>query len=357
MCFFAPPGSHLGFLDSSRGDDPQDEDFLIFAEFALVSQRRRHALTLGLNPAYQHSRNAAHGSLAIRLYCDHFYGVSAGSDQDEEENEPLLTAGHYAEDSSHVSDASSCPDQRFSASAEDSEPPRLPAPAGKRKKKQKHIRHQRGAASAAEEGGGGRSSGPGTRRRSRVPETPHSCTETDKEDKKKRPSQRKHTSKDCCTDTSKKRSKRDKKGASKKGQRAEKDGENAHRGMRTLRYRIFPERSSDKCVVKGTNGGRGQRVTEEEKRSRKKKKGAKQSANQEGRSEEAVTGTSRRRKRKDESKSNGRQRSGAQAEDPPPPPKKKKCQWIIDLFKGKTKAASSAPQSKEDPASAQKRKR
>lgn len=358
MCVFALPGSQLGFLDGSRGDDPQDEDVLIFAEFALISQRRRHALTLGLNPAYQHSRNGAHGSLAIRLRPGHLYGVSPGFDLEEDEDEPLLSVGHHAEDSSEVSDSESSPDRRSSASDEDSDPQRLPAPTRKRKRKRKHGQKQRGARSPAEEGGGGWGSGPGTGRRRTALKTPHSSTEKErKKEMKKSPSQQKHTFKDCCADTSKKRSKRDKKRASRKGQRADKDREDAGRRPKTFRCCIFPKSSSDKCVVKETNKGRGQQAKEEEKRSRKKKReDAQQSANQEDRREEPVTGTSRKRKRKDESKSNGQQCSGVEHPPPGPPKKKKKFQWIMNLFKGRTKAGSSQPFT-EDPGPSQKRKR
>lgn len=333
---------HLGFLDNSRGDDPQDEDVLIFAEFALISPRRRGALTLGLNTSYHPTGN--NGSLAIDLYPDHFYDVSPGFDQEGEDYDALMfSIGQYAEDSSELSEtaADSSPDQRFSASSEDSEPQRLPAPGRRRKKKRKHKEQQRGARGAPEEGEGGLSSGPRTRSRRKDPKTPQ------EKDRKR--------SKDRGTDPSKKRSKRGKRRTSKKGKRAHKGRGNADRGMKTLRCRVFPAGGSDKCVVKRTNEGRGQQVTEEEKRSRKKdRKHTKHSGRQEGRGgEQPLTGTSRKRKRKDHTKSKVRR-----GEDPPPePPKKKKCEWIINLFKGKRKAATLSEQPKEDPASSQKRKK
>lgn len=133
--------------------------------------------------------------------------------------------------------------------------------------------------------------------------------------------------------------------------------------MKRLRCRIFPDSSSDKCVVKRTNEGRGQQVTEEEKRSRKKKK-RKHSAKQEGQGgEEPVTGASRKRNIKDDTKPSVRQRSGSKGEEPlPETPKKKKkkkkrYEWIINLFKGKRKPATLIGDSKEDPAPSQKRKR
>lgn len=339
----------MGFLDNSRGDDPQDEDLLIFAEFALVSQRR-NALTLDLNTLYQHTRN------------DYFYNVSPGFDEEEAEYDTsVFSVGHHAEDSSEIGESTtdSDPEPCLSASAEDSEPQRPPAQGRKRTKKRKHSKRQRGARCAPEEGEGDLSSGPRTRSRRKSPQSPHSCTDRlkDKNRTKKRaegPSQHKHTSKERHTEPSKPRSKRDKKGESNEGKRPR---EKTHSVLKTPRCRIFPDSGSGKCVAQGTNEGRGQQVTEEEKRGRKKKrKHTQHSAKQGGQAgKKPVTGTSRKRKAKDAHKSNEGQRSG---EDPlPEPPKKKKCAWIMNLFKGKTKVATSSNHSKEDPASSQKRKR
>lgn len=324
-------------------------------------------MTVGLNPSYQHTRNNANRSLAIHLYPDHLYNVSPGFDQEEEEYDTfVLSIGHIAEESSEISDtaAKDGENERFSASAEDSEPQRLPTLGRKRKKKRKHNEHQHGAGSATEEGEGGLSSGPQTRSRSNIPKTPHSCTDYLKDKKRskkgpKSPFQHKHTSKDCYTDTSKKGSKRDPKKASQNGKQADKDRDNTDRLMTTLPCHIFPDSSSDKCVIKSKNKGRDQQVREEEKRNRKKKrKNTKHSAKQEGRGgEEPVTGTSKKRKRKDDTKSKGGQHSGSKGEDPLPDPPKKKYEWIINLFKRKTKPAKLSDDSKEAPASSQKRKR
>lgn len=346
----------MGFLNNSRGDDPHNEDVRIFEEFALISQRRRHALTLDLSTSYQHTRNQGTRSVAIRLYPDHFYNVSPGFDQEEEEYDTLVfSVGRHAEDSSDISDraADNGPEQRFSASAEDSEPQCQPAQGRKRTKKRKHSERQRGAGVASEEGGD-LSAGP----RRRSPRSPRSCTDRlkDKNRSKKRaesPPQHKHTSKDPHTEPSKTRSKRDMKEASNQGRRANEGGKKSRRGLKTPGWRMFPDSSSDKSVGQGTNEGGGQQVTEEEKRARKKKRKHPQQGGRAGK--EPVTGTSRKRKVKDDPKSSAGQRSG---EDPLlEPPKKKKHAWIINLFKGKTKAATFSDHPKEDAASPQKRKR
>lgn len=361
MVLSGPAGVHLGFLDNSRGDDPQDEDFL---DFALISHRRRNALTLGLNTSYQHRSNDANGSLAIDLYPPHFYDFSSETDQEEDEYDAFVfSIGQFSEDSSEISEgaADNGPDEGCSASAEDSEPQRPPAP-GRKRRKRKPNEQQQGAGPKEPEGD--RSSGPQTRSRRKVPETPQSCTDGSKDEKRSKKrcgSQQKHASKDRRSDPSKKRSKRDKKRASKTGKQTDKDKEKTNRGLKLLRCRIFPNSNSDKRVAKKTGEGRGQQVSEEgEKRSRKKKrKHTKHSAKQEDRGgKEPVTGSSRKRKRRDETKSNEGQRSGSKGDDPPPgsPKKKKKCGWIISLFKGKTKPATLSD-SKNDPASSQKRKR
>lgn len=335
----------MGFLDNSRGDDPQDEDFLIFAEFALISHGRRPGLTLDLNTPSPPTGNEARGSLAIDLYPDRFF-----EPEGENYGTVVVSLGFYAEDGSDISEsaADNSPEQHLSASAEDSEPQRPPAPARRRKRKRKHKEQQRGA----EEAGGGPRPGPWTRSRAGVPTSPHSSTDClkDRKGSKKRPkSPSQHTSKDGHANTSKKRSKRVKKRGSQKGRRADEDKETANRVMKVLRCRIFPTSGSNQCVVKKANEGR---ETEEKKKIKIKRKHTKLSGGQEGRgAEEPVTATYS--KRKDGTKSNVRP-SGSKGEDSPPePPKKKKYEWITNLFRGRTKGGG---ESLPDPASTRNKK-
>lgn len=372
-------GLHLGLLDNSRGDDPQVEDFLIVAEFELVPRRRRGALTVGLNTLNQQGSNDNNQSVVIDLYEEDVLNISVnpygstnyfsfGFDQGEEEydNAFMFSRGNHAEDSSEISDATTenSPVSHFSATAEDSDPECRPTPLKKRLKKRKLSDCQHHA--SYEDCGHDPTSVPVKRRRVRtkvLSETPQHCTDPLRdtspgsskkrsEKRNKSPSQHKHGSKNHRTDHLKKRSKGGKIGKSKKRKRSNKD--NSPRRMK----RQHPDRASDKRVAKGNRKRLGQQENPTPKRKRKKKrKHLKHAAKHEGRDvEQALIGTSGKRKRKDDTKSNEYQCSGTK-DHLPEPPKKKKCEWIMNLFRRKTKPAPLPTDSKEDPTPPKKRNR
>lgn len=365
-------GLQLGLLDNSRGDDPQVEDFLIVAEFELVPRRRRGALTVGLNTLNEQGSNDNNQSVVIDLYEEDVLNISFnpygstnnfsfGFDQGEEEydNAFMFSRGNHAEDSSEISDATTenSPVSHFSATAEDSDPECRPTPLKKRLKKRKLID------ASYEDCGHDPTSVPVKRRRVRtkvLSHTPQQCTDPLRdtlpgsskkrsEKRNKSPSQHKHGSKNHRSDHLKKRSKG---GKSKKRKRSKKG--NSPRRMK----RQHPDNGSDKRVAKGNRKRLSQQEDPTPKRKRKKKrKYSKHAAKYEGRNvEEPLTGTSGKRKRKDDTKSNEYQCSGTK-DRLPKPPKKKKCEWIMNLFRRKTKPAPLPTDSKEDPTPPKKRNR
>lgn len=370
-------GLHLGLLDNSRGDDPTLEDFLIVAEFELVSRQRRGALTVGLNALDQHSSTDDNQSVEIDLYDEDFLNISFNPygatdcfsfefDQQEVEydNAFMLLMGNETEDSSESSDAATrnSPAHQLSATAEDSGPESRPAPLTKRLRKRKQGNCQPHSSSEDRESD---VTVPRKRRRVRnvLSPIPQPCTDplrdilpgsSKKRSKKKNesPSQHNRGSKNHCTDPLKKRSKRGGKGKSKKRERSDKD----NTARRTKRRR--PGSGSDKCVVKGTGETPGpQGNPPREGKRKKKRKHSKDAAKQEVRDvEEPLTGTSGNRKRRDDAKADECQCSGAN-DLLPDPPKKKKCEWIINLFNRKTKPAPLPTDSKEEPTSSKKRNR
>lgn len=365
----------MGLLDNSRGDDPQLEDFLIVAEFELVPRRRRGALTIGLNTLNERGSNDNNQSVVIDLHEEDLLNISFNPyrsanylssvfDQNEEEydNSFMFARGNHAEDSSEISDSTTqnSPVSHFSATAEDSDPECRPTPLRKRLKKRKLSDSQHHA--SYEECGHNPTSVPVKRRRARtkvLSQTPQHCTEPLRdnlpgfskkrsEKRNKSPSQHKHGSKK--TNHLKKRSKGGKRQKSKKRKRSDKD--NTPRSMK----RRHPHSGSGKRVVKGNSERLGQEEEPTPERKRKKKrKHSKHAAKHEGRDvEEPSTGTSGKRKRKDDTKSNECQSSGTK-DHLPEPPKKKKCEWIINLFTGKTKPTALPTDSKEDPTPPKKR--
>lgn len=356
----------MGLLDNSRGDDPQLEDFLIVAEFELVPRRRRGALTIGLNTLNEPGGNDNNQSVVIDLHEEERLNISFNpyrptnylssefnQDREEYDHSFRFSRGNHAEHSSEISDSTTqnSPVSHFSATAEDSDPECRPTPLTKRSKKRKTSDCQHHG--SCEEGGHNSTSVPVKRRRVRtkvLSQTPQHCTDPLRTSKKR--SEKKNGSKKHRTDHLKKRSKGGKRGKSKKRKRSDKN--NTTRCMK----RRHPHSGSGKRVVKRNNERLGQQEDPTPERKRKKKrKHSKHAAKHEGRDvAEPSTGSSGKRKRKDDTKSNESQSSGTK-DHLTKPPKKKKCEWIINLFTGKTTPTPLPTDSKEDPKPPKKRNR
>lgn len=367
-----PTGLHMLLLDNSRGDDIQMEDFLIVAEFDFPHQRRG-ALIVGLK-TNQYGRNDINHSLVIHVYQDLFYNSFNlfGSDQNEEDNSNFMfSIGIWIEDSSEISDSTTetSPTSHFNATAEDSDPESWPTPLIKRFKKRK-INDRQQAGSTADDREQDLSPVPRKRRRVRnkvLPQIPHvspdhvkdslpGCSKKEDQTSRRRntsPCQRKHVSKDRHSDPSKKRLKREKRRESKQRKTSGKD--NTDRCMKKGRC---PDCDTDKHVVKRFSERLDQQETEEDplpcRKRKEKRKHAEDPAQHEGRDvEEPLAGTASKRKRKDDTTSNACRSSGTKEN----PSRTKTCEWIINLFKKKTKPATLPNDSKEDPTSSKKSRR
>lgn len=343
-------------LDNSRGDDIQMEDFLIVAEFDFP-HHRRGALIVGLN-TNQQGRKDINQSFVIPLY--NSFNLF-GSDQSEEDHSNFLfSIGIWIEDSSEISDSTteSSPSSHFNATAEDSDPESWPTPFIKRLKKRK-VDDRQQAGSTADDWEPDLSPLPRKRRRVRnkvFPQIPHVSPDHVKDSlpgcskKEDQASGHEDVSQDRHGEPSKKRSKRGKKRVSKQRKTSGKD--NTDRCMKKERC---PDCGRDKRVVKRFSERLDQRETEEEpqpcRKRKEKRKHVEDPAQREGRDvEEPLAGTTRKRKRKDDTKSSACQSSGTRED----PSRTKTCEWIINLFKKKTKPPTVPNDSKEDPTSSTK---
>lgn len=272
------------------------------------------------------------------------------------------------EDSSEISDSSTdtSPTSHCNATAEDSDPESWPAPLIKRFKKRK-IDDRQQAGSTADDWEQDLSPVPRKRRRVRnkvLPQIPHVSPDhvkdslpgcSKKEDETSRrtntsPCQHEHLSKDRHGEPSKKRSKREKRRESKQRKTSDKDNTD-----RCMKKGPCPDCDTDKDVVKRFSERLDQQETEENplpcRKRKEKRKHAEDPAQHEGQDvEEPLAGSTCKRERKDDKKSSAHQSSGTKEDQS----RTKTCEWIVNLFKKKTKPPTLPKDSKEDPTSSKK---